>query len=213
MQFYIILIFSSSLTRSILLFFIYKRSKKISRRHARKARFTRTVNSIVKAGGQGGETIGKVPYPQERWIRISRYARVSSVTLHRSRPISEPISHPRLRSIRFLRLPRGHRLPISLSFSLFLPLFSMEKRANVNRDSFNVNPWKAREMDLIHFRQSGTYLGTLDFGIPTAHPEKSIASRRIDGLPARDPLLAVTTIYRHPVWFLRWGTRAFPATC
>jgi len=55
----------------------------------------------------------------------------------------------------------------------------MEKRANVNRDSFNVNPWKAREMDLIHFRQSGAYLGTLDFGIPTAEIDSQSPNRRL----------------------------------
>lgn len=74
----------------------------------------RPVNSIVTTSrGQGSKTIGKVPAIADR-IRISRYAGASTVTLHRSKPISQPISHLRLRSIRFLRLPRGHLPPSPL---------------------------------------------------------------------------------------------------
>lgn len=45
------------------------------------------------------------------WSSTRMWPCVSTVTKHRSKLILKPISHPRLRSIRFPRFPRGHRLP------------------------------------------------------------------------------------------------------
>lgn len=62
---------------------------------------------------------------------------------HRSNPIFHPISHPRLRSIRFPRFPRGHRLPPS-------PPLSRGEKREIAALSTSTGQ-KAREMDLISF--------------------------------------------------------------
>lgn len=147
-----------------------------------------------------------------------------TVTFYRLRPISEPISHLRLRSIRFLRFPRrwrevdrrgGHR--ISLSFSLLF-LFSPEKRANVNRDSFNVNPWKARERWILYISDESGEMPNARFRISRPHIPDEIdnRSRRIDGVRRHWKIHCSQTaaIYRRPVWVLQRSVRAFLiATC
>lgn len=60
-----------------------------------------------------------------------------------SNPIFHPISHPRLRSIRFPRFPRGHRLPPS-------PPLSRGEKREIAALSTSTGQ-KAREMDLISF--------------------------------------------------------------
>lgn len=65
---------------------------------------------------------------------------------HRSNPIFHPISHPRLRSIRFPRFPRGHRLPPS-------PPLSRGEKREIAALSTSTGQ-KAREMDLIRFQPS-----------------------------------------------------------
>lgn len=64
----------------------------------------------------------------------------------RSNPIFHPISHPRLRSIRFPRFPRGHRLPPS-------PPLSRGEKREIAALSTSTGQ-KAREMDLIRFQPS-----------------------------------------------------------
>lgn len=95
---------------------------------------------------------------------------------HRSNPIFHPISHPRLRSIRFPRFPRGHRLPPS-------PPLSRGEKREIAALSTSTGQ-KAREIDLISFSTkfqpsppppSTSSLDLLSF----VHREISIRSRSV----------------------------------